>query len=127
TRVILLSRSPRQSTERFRIVLDFYRHLGSPLLARRTAHELHLSTFSRIVCLPCKEETIRGYSHINLLIIDEAAGMPDDLYRAVRPMLAVCSGRLVQSGQCANLPASVCSHSPGWTSASTAFRSSSWG
>src|SRR5262249_55152941 len=30
-----------------------------------------------------------------LLIIDEAARVPDDLYRAVRPMLAVSAGRLV--------------------------------
>ncbi len=95
TRVILLSRSHRQSTELFRIVVDFYLRLGSPLLERRTAHELHLSNLSRIVCLPCKEETVRGYSHISLLIIDEAARVPDDLYRAVRPMLAVCSGRLI--------------------------------
>jgi hypothetical protein len=95
TRVLLLSRSHRQSTELFRIVLDFHLRLGSPLLVRRTAHELHLSTFSRIVCLPCKEETVRGYSRINLLIIDEAARVPDDLYRAVRPMLAVSGGRLI--------------------------------
>jgi hypothetical protein len=60
TRVILLSRSHRQSTELFRIVVDFYLRLGSPLLERRTAHELYLSNLSRIVCLPCKEETIRG-------------------------------------------------------------------
>jgi hypothetical protein len=31
----------------------------------------------------------------NRIIIDEAARVPDDLYRAVRPMLAVRHGRLV--------------------------------
>jgi hypothetical protein len=51
--------------------------------------------FSRIVCLPCREETIRGYSHVSLLVIDEAARVPDDLYCAVRPMLAVSAGRLI--------------------------------
>lgn len=45
--------------------------------------------------MPCKEETIRGYAHVNLLILDEAARVPDDLYRAVRPMLAVSKGRLI--------------------------------
>ena len=30
-----------------------------------------------------------------MLVIDEAARVPDDLYRAVRPMLAVSRGRLV--------------------------------
>jgi len=93
--VLLLSRSHRQSTELFRTLLDFYLLLGSPLLERRTAHELHLSHFSRILCLPCKEETIRGYARVGLLIIDEAARVPDDLYRAVRPMLAVSGGRLI--------------------------------
>src|SRR5262249_17334571 len=95
TKVLLLSRSHRQSTELFRIVTDFYNRLGSPLLQRQTTHELQLCNFSRIVSLPCKEETIRGYSHVSLLVIDEAARVPDDLYRAVRPMLAVSNGRLI--------------------------------
>jgi hypothetical protein len=95
TKVLLVSRSFRQSAELFRIVTDFYRRLGSPLKERQTAEELRLSNFSRIVCLPCKEETIRGFSRIGLLIIDEAARVPDDLYRAVRPMLAVSNGRLI--------------------------------
>src|SRR5207302_9076568 len=95
TKVLLVSRSHRQSTELFRIVLDLYRRLGSPLPGRQTAEELQLSNFSRVVCLPCREETIRGYSKVSLLVIDEAARVPDDLYRAVRPMLAVSDGRLV--------------------------------
>src|SRR5262249_30946494 len=94
TKVLLVSRSLRQSSELFRIVTDFYRRIGSPLLSRQTAEELQLTNLSRIVCLPCREETIRGYSHVSLLIIDEAARVPDDLYRAVRPMLAVSNGRL---------------------------------
>lgn len=95
TKVLLVSRSHRQSAELFRIVTDFYRRLGSPLLERQNAEELRLSNFSRIICLPCKEETIRGYSHVSLLVIDEAARVPDDLYRAVRPMLAVSNGRMI--------------------------------
>src|SRR5437763_5893753 len=62
---------------------------------RQTAEELQLSNYSRIVCLPCREETIRGYSHVSLLVMDEAARVPDDVYRSVRPMLAVSEGRLV--------------------------------
>src|SRR5262249_5829927 len=95
TKVLLVSRSLRQSTELFRIVTDFYRRIGSPCRPRQTAEELQLSNFSRIVCLPCREDTIRGYSNVTLLVIDEAARVPDDLYRAVRPMLAVSDGRLV--------------------------------
>src|SRR5260221_9983257 len=55
TRVLLLSRSHRQSTELFRIVLDFYRRLEYPMQKSRTATELHLTNFSHIVCLPCRE------------------------------------------------------------------------
>ena len=50
---------------------------------------------SRVVSLPGDEGTIRGFSGVSLLIIDEAARVDDNLYRAVRPMLAVSRGRLV--------------------------------
>jgi hypothetical protein len=95
TKVLLVSRSLRQSTELFGMVIDFYRRLGSPMRERQTLEELRLSNHSRIVSLPCREETIRGYSHVTLLIIDEAARVPDDVYRAVCPMLAVSGGRLI--------------------------------
>jgi hypothetical protein len=95
TQVLLLSRSLRQSTELFRIVTDFYARLKSPLIKRQTRGELQLDNHSRIVCLPCQEQTIRGFSHITLLVIDEAARVPDDLYRAARPMLAVSNGRMI--------------------------------
>src|SRR5215468_11142924 len=95
TQVLLLSRSLRQSTELFRIVTNFFARLKKPFLERQTRGELELTNLSRIVCLPCEEETIRGFSHISLLIIDEAARVPDDLYRATRPMLAVSNGRMI--------------------------------
>ena len=93
--MLLLSRSHRQSRVLFQKVLDFHRALGDPLRKRRTADELWLTDESRIVSLPCQEETIRGYSGVSLLIIDEASRVPDAVYRAVRPMLAVSRGRLV--------------------------------
>jgi hypothetical protein len=46
------------------------------------------------VSLPGREETIRGYSGVRLLVIDEAARVPDALYYSVRPMLAVSRGRI---------------------------------
>ena len=45
-------------------------------------------------CLPGREGTIRGYSGVDLLLIDEAARVPAELYYAVRPMLAVSGGRI---------------------------------
>jgi hypothetical protein len=95
TLVLLLARSHRQSRVLFQKVLDFHRALGNPLQERRTTDELFLSNHSRIVSLPCREETIRGYSGVTLLLIDEASRVPDHVYRAVRPMLAASRGRLI--------------------------------
>jgi len=95
TLVLLLAPSYRQAQELFRKVTDGYHELGKPLLKRLNNEELLLTNHSRIVPLPCREETIRGFSNVSLIIIDEAARVPDDLYRAVRPMLAVSDGRLI--------------------------------
>jgi hypothetical protein len=95
TQVLLVSRSFRQAAELFRTLTLFFRRMGAPLLERQTRQELCLSNFSRVVCLPCREDTIRGYSRVSLLVIDEAARVPDDVYRAVRPMLTVSKGRLI--------------------------------
>ena len=47
---------------------------------------------SSVVGLPAREATIRGFSAVSMVIIDEAARVPDSAYQAVRPMLAVGSG-----------------------------------
>jgi hypothetical protein len=96
--VLLLSPTQRQSDELFRKVRDAYESLGRPIPAvadARSAARLELANGSRVVGLPGKEATIRGFSRAALLLIDEAAKVPDDLYRSVRPMLAVSRGRIV--------------------------------
>jgi hypothetical protein len=55
---------------------------------------LEFANRSRIIGLPGSEDTIRGFSAVDLLLVDEAARVPDDLYMAVRPMLAVSGGEL---------------------------------
>ena len=95
--ILLLSPTLRQSGELFRQkVLPLWRAMGCPYQqARPTALELVLSNGSRIVSLPENEEGIRGFSSVALLIIDEASRVSDELYRAVRPMLAVSRGRMI--------------------------------
>jgi hypothetical protein len=95
--VLLLSPSLRQSGELFRDkVKRLYNALGRPVQpVQESALTMELANGSRIVSLPGEEETIRGYSGVRLLVVDEAARVPDDLYRAVRPMLAVSKGRLI--------------------------------
>jgi hypothetical protein len=93
---LLLSPTLRQSGELFKKCLIIYREAGKPVPPEsETALTLTLENGSRIVSLPGKEDTVRGYSGVRLLAIDEAARVPDDLYASVRPMLAVSAGRLI--------------------------------
>ena len=93
--ILLLSRSQRQSAELFRKIADACRRLEAPNVKRLTNFELEMKHGSRIISLPCSADTIRGYSAVDMLVIDEAARVPDELYRTVRPMLAVSQGRLM--------------------------------
>ena len=93
--VLLLSPTLRQSSELFKKCVAVYRALGRPVPAdSETALTLTLENGSRIVSLPGTERTIRGFSGARLIIVDEASRVANDLYRTVRPMLAVSGGRL---------------------------------
>ena len=94
--VLLLSPSLRQSQELFRKVTDFRNRIGVPIpIAEESALRVELKNGSRIVALPGTEETIRGFSGVRLLVVDEAARVDDPLYFSIRPMLAVSGGRMV--------------------------------
>ncbi len=94
--ILLLAPALRQSQELFRKVLDFDTALGSPVKAvEKSALRVELANGSRIIALPGNsDETIRGYSGVKLLVVDEASRVDDALYYAIRPMLAVSGGRL---------------------------------
>ena len=49
---------------------------------------------SRIVGLPGNEGSVRGFSAVNLLLIDEASWVDDHIYKALHPMLATTNGDL---------------------------------
>jgi hypothetical protein len=96
--ILLLSPSLRQSQELFRKLQDFYNVLESdylPQAVEESALRMELSNGSRIIALPGKEATIRGFSGVALLVIDEASRVPGELYQAIRPMLAVSGGRII--------------------------------
>jgi hypothetical protein len=94
--ILLLSPSLRQSGELFKKVQAVYRCVvPSATIEAESALRLELYGGSRIVSLPGGESTVRGYSKVALLIVDEAARTDDDLYWSIRPMLAVSQGRLV--------------------------------
>src|SRR5215204_1871567 len=94
--ILCLAPALRQSQELFGKLLGFYRDLNRPIpaLAERKL-SIELENESRIVTLPGTEKTIRGFSGAALLIVDEASRVADDLYFAVRPMLAVSGGSLM--------------------------------
>jgi hypothetical protein len=95
--ILVLSPSIRQSSELYRKISDFMTQLDHP---PKLEEDNRLSCVfrgngSRIVSLPGTERTIRGYSGVSLIILDEASRIPDELYYSVRPMLAVSGGRMV--------------------------------
>jgi hypothetical protein len=94
--ILCLAPALRQSQELFGKVLGFYRDLDRPIAAQAERKlSLELENESRIVTLPGTEKTIRGFSGAALLIVDEASRVADELYFAVRPMLAVSGGALM--------------------------------
>lgn len=97
--VLILSPSLRQSSLLFKTILEFYKELGRPVPSNiESALTLQLANKSKIVSLPALEKTIRGYSGVDLLILDEAALVDDELYYSVRPMIAVSNGRIFAIG-----------------------------
>jgi len=93
---LALSPSLRQSQELFKKIKSQERALGRPAqyVAESTTY-LETKSGSRIISLPENETTIRGYSGVTLLIIDEASRVADDVYSAVLPMLGTSYGRLI--------------------------------
>jgi hypothetical protein len=94
--VLIVSPSSRQSAELFRKCLTVYRTLGRPIPATaETALRLELENGSRIISLPGQESTLRGYSAVSLLCLDEAARIEDGLYYSLRPMMAISHGKII--------------------------------
>jgi hypothetical protein len=94
--VLILAPSERQAKETFAKAADFYLAAGQVVPSdsyRKLGMEL--TNGSRIEALPGTEKTVRGYSGVDLLILDEASRVADELYYAIRPMLAVSGGRLL--------------------------------
>jgi hypothetical protein len=93
---LLVSPSLRQSSELFRKVTDLRALLPAPPeLLEDNRLSLRVKGGGRVVSLPGTEQTIRGFSGASLIVLDEAARVEDQLYYAVRPMLATSNGRLV--------------------------------
>jgi hypothetical protein len=93
--VLIVSPSERQSDLLLERAIDIFVALQhKPTGGRKVTRRLELQNGSRIISLPGNEKTIRGLS-ADLIVIDEAARVPDELFSTVVPMVAAREGRIV--------------------------------
>lgn len=67
--------------------------LPSDYLDEDTKLSVKFNNKNRFLALPGSEKTVRGISAVTLLLEDESSRVLDELYKSVRPMLAVSHGR----------------------------------
>ena len=88
--VLIFSPTEDQSKETIKKVQDYMDLDESLLKLSRGGESKKAKEFkngSRIIALSGSEKAARGYSSPDLIILDEAARVPEETYRAVRPML----------------------------------------
>jgi len=90
--VLCVAPTLRQSAELVRKVIEFLKQAKVEFHGGKLGCELRNG--SRIVAVPGQEANVRGFSAPSLIVIDEAARVPDLLYKAIRPMLVVGRGDL---------------------------------
>src|SRR5215510_2113996 len=82
---LAVSPSARQSGEFLRKAEEFVRRLKiKPRGDGDNDISVMLPNRSRIVGLPGREATVRGFSAVNLLLVDEASRVSDELYLSLR-------------------------------------------
>ena len=91
--VLVVSASDRQAMEFMRRLKRHHARLNLAQAIRDNDHEMDFQGGGKVLALPKSEGTIRGFSAVDLLVIDEAAKVPDAIYNAVRPMLIVSRGQ----------------------------------
>jgi hypothetical protein len=96
---LVVSRADRQSKRLLRRIKRRYRQLAQlstvPAAIAESQTALELMTGSEVLAVPGSEETIRGIEAVDLLVIDEAALVDDELFGSVYPMLATTDGRCI--------------------------------
>jgi hypothetical protein len=95
TTTIVIAQRQDQAAELLRkSVAAFYR-VGAPVAVRREGvTHFELANGSRILALPGEERAVHGHT-AGLLILDEAARIPDEVFHAASPQLSASKGRLV--------------------------------
>jgi hypothetical protein len=93
SKTIILTPTEEQSKRLLSRIKEGYARLSNaPRVITDTAKEFHLINGSRAYAMPGSETSVRGIEAVHLLIVDEAAFVPDPLYAAVRPFMATTDG-----------------------------------
>lgn len=93
SKTIILTPTEDQSKRLLTRIKEGYAKLSDvPRPITSTAREFHLLNGSSVYAMPGSETSVRGIDAVHLLIVDEAAFVPDSLYAVVRPMLATTNG-----------------------------------
>jgi len=92
---IIVAQRQDQAAELLRKTVTAFYKVGSPLPVLRSGQtHFELQNGARILALPGEEKAMHGPT-ANLLIIDEAARVPDAVFNAASPQLSASKGRLV--------------------------------
>ena len=93
--VLIVAPGERQAKLLFKNAYRLYEMAGHPLPASsKRLTGLELANGSIIEALPAVERTTRGYS-VDLLLVDEAAAVPDQDYHGILPALIATQGEQV--------------------------------
>jgi hypothetical protein len=95
--VLIVAASQRQSSLLFEKVTEFAKILAPEMITEEpTLTKMLLKNGSKIYSLPVGKTgySIRGFA-IDLLICDEAAFIPENVWTALTPMLATTNGKLI--------------------------------
>lgn len=93
--ILLFAPTERQTKELMEKIMEFAKLDPELVLVEDAVTSKRLANGSRIVALPGSERNIRGFSGPDVIVLDEASRIPDELYRAVRPMMAMANTKLI--------------------------------
>ena len=94
TQTLIIGAVDRQSVELFEKVKSHILVLAKKMVkGRPTMHKIELSNGSKIIAQPAGRTGygLRGYT-INKLVVDEAHYVPEEVFTAIRPMMATIRG-----------------------------------
>lgn len=97
--ILIVAPAIKQAVELRRKVDDFLLELKdvNAKISAKNREELELDNGSRIIILAADEDTVRSYT-ADMIIEDESAMVPENVYQAMKPMLLVRDGQHILLG-----------------------------